>query len=109
MLIRFFQMLRAAGVPVSITEFLALLQALSARLAGHSADEFYWLARATLVKDERHYDRFDRVFAAHFRGAEIAFEALLAAEIPGGCAMRCGCSSPTRRKRRSRRWAAGKR
>jgi uncharacterized protein with von Willebrand factor type A (vWA) domain len=82
MLIRFFQMLRAAGVPVSITEFLALLQALSARLAGHSADEFYWLARATLVKDERHYDRFDRVFAAHFRGTELAFETLLAAEIP---------------------------
>ncbi len=35
-----------------------------------------------LVKDERHYDRFDRVFAAHFRGAEAAFEALLAAEVP---------------------------
>ncbi|MBX3702533.1 MAG: VWA domain-containing protein [Steroidobacteraceae bacterium] len=82
MLIRFFQMLRAAGVPVSLTEFLALLEALSARLVGPSADEFYWLARATLVKDERHYDRFDRVFGAHFRGAELAFEALLAADIP---------------------------
>jgi len=82
MLIRFFQMLRAAGVPVSITEFLALLQALQARLAGHSADEFYWLARAILVKDERHYDRFDRVFAAHFKGAELAFETLLATEVP---------------------------
>ncbi|HXV39429.1 MAG TPA: VWA domain-containing protein [Steroidobacteraceae bacterium] len=82
MLIRFFQMLRAAGVPVSITEFLTLLEALAAHLAGVSAEDFYFLARATLVKDERHYDRFDRVFAAHFKGAELAFEALLAAEVP---------------------------
>jgi hypothetical protein len=81
-LIRFFLMLRAAGVPVSITEFLALLDALKARLIGQSADDFYFLARATLVKDERHYDRFDRAFAAHFRGAELAFEALLAADVP---------------------------
>ncbi len=97
MLIRFFLMLRAAGVPVSITEFLALLEALQATLKKgthpffaaekgcvpfFSVDEFYWLARATLVKDERHYDRFDRVFAAHFSGAELALEALLAAEVP---------------------------
>src|SRR6188768_877637 len=75
-------MLRAAGVPVSITEFLALLEALEARLVGTSAEDFYWVARAVLVKDERHYDRFDRVFAAHFKGAELALEALLATEIP---------------------------
>ena len=82
MLIRFFLMLRAAGVPVSITEFLALLEALAARLIGLSVEEFYWVARAVLVKDERHYDRFDRVFAAHFRGAQELTEALLAAEVP---------------------------
>ena len=82
MLIRFFLMLRAAGVPVSITEFLALLEALEARLIGLSAEDFYWVARAVLVKDERHYDRFDRVFAAHFKGAELALEALLASGIP---------------------------
>jgi uncharacterized protein with von Willebrand factor type A (vWA) domain len=92
-LIRFFQMLRAAGVPVSITEFLTLLEALKTGTGTHAAPEcvpvpvspvekFYYLARATLVKDERHYDRFDRVFAAHFKGAELAFEALLAAEVP---------------------------
>ncbi len=81
MLIRFFLMLRAAGVAVSITEFLALLEALQARLIGPSVDEFYWLARAVLVKDERHFDRYDQVFAAHFRGIEMAFEALIA-EIP---------------------------
>jgi uncharacterized protein with von Willebrand factor type A (vWA) domain len=78
MLIRFFRMLRAAGVPVTITEFLALLEALDARLIDLSVDEFYWLARTVLVKDERHYDRFDRAFAAHFRGVEQAFETLLA-------------------------------
>ena len=97
MLIRFFLMLRAAGVPVSITEFLALLEALGATLTKGThpffaaekgcvpffgVDEFYWLARTVLVKDESHYDRFDRVFAAHFKGAELAMEALLAAEIP---------------------------
>jgi uncharacterized protein with von Willebrand factor type A (vWA) domain len=95
MLIRFFLMLRAAGVPATLTEFLTLLEALSKRaipFAGPDAkgtvshaeltEQFYWLARSILVKDERHYDRFDRVFAAHFRGAEAALEALLAAEVP---------------------------
>jgi uncharacterized protein with von Willebrand factor type A (vWA) domain len=81
MLIRFFYMLREGGVPVSITEFLALLEALEARIVGLSAEEFYWLARAVLVKDERFYDRFDVVFAAHFKGLESAFEALVA-ELP---------------------------
>jgi hypothetical protein len=94
MLIRFFLMLRAAGVPVSITEFLALLEALkkgtlpfsseekgSVPFFSPSVDNFYWLARAVLVKDERHFDRYDQVFAAHFRGIEQAFEALIA-DIP---------------------------
>jgi uncharacterized protein with von Willebrand factor type A (vWA) domain len=80
-LIRFFLMLRAGGVPVSITEFLTLLEALAARVATLSADEFYFLARTVLVKDERHYDRFDRVFAAHFQGLQQAFEALVA-QVP---------------------------
>ncbi len=85
MLIRFFLMLRAAGVPTTLTEFLALLEALSKRLidpAGSMAEQFYFLSRAALVKDERHYDRFDRAFAAHFQGAESAFAALLASEVP---------------------------
>jgi uncharacterized protein with von Willebrand factor type A (vWA) domain len=88
MLIRFFLMLRAAGVPATLTEFLTLLQALSRGLiapieaSGSLTEQFYWLSRSLLVKDERHFDRFDRVFAAHFRGAETAFEALLAAEVP---------------------------
>ena len=81
MLVRFFLEVRAAGIPASITEFLSLLQALEARVASCSAEEFYWLARLSLVKDERHFDRFDRVFAEHFAGAERIFERLLA-EVP---------------------------
>jgi uncharacterized protein with von Willebrand factor type A (vWA) domain len=78
MLVKFFFELRAAGVPVSLTELLALLEALKARVAFCSAEEFYWLARLVLVKDERYFDRFDRVFAEHFAGAEAAFEKLVA-------------------------------
>ena len=78
MLVRFFFLLRKAGVPVSITELMTLLEALQRGLGEASAERFYYLARTCLVKDERHYDRFDRVFAAHFKGAEDVF-ALLAA------------------------------
>jgi hypothetical protein len=81
MLVRFFYELRAAGVPVSLTEFLSLLEALRARVAFCSAEEFYYLARMALVKDERLFDRFDRVFAEHFAGAERLFERLVA-EVP---------------------------
>jgi len=80
-LIRFFHMLREAGIPVSLTEFLALLEALEARVVGLSVDDFYFLSRTVLVKDERFYDRFDRVFAAHFKGLEELFETLVA-ELP---------------------------
>ena len=76
MLVRFFTDLRAGGVPVTLPEFLTLLEGLEARLAALSPEDFYYLARAALVKDERHYDRFDRVFAQHFAGAEKLFEQL---------------------------------
>ncbi|MGH8285445.1 MAG: hypothetical protein ACRETT_06730, partial [Steroidobacteraceae bacterium] len=79
MLVRFFFELRAGGVPVTVKEFLTLLEALEARIAWLSAEDFYYLARTCLVKDERLFDRFDRVFAAHFQGAEQLF-AMLAAE-----------------------------
>jgi uncharacterized protein with von Willebrand factor type A (vWA) domain len=81
MLVNFYLALRLGGVPVSITEFLALLEALEARLAQLSPQEFYYLARTCLVKDERHYDRFDQVFAQVFQGAEQLFTQLLA-EVP---------------------------
>jgi uncharacterized protein len=77
MLVSFFFELRQSGVPVTITEFLALLEALRERVAWVSAQDFYYLARICLVKDERHYDRFDRVFAETFEGAEKLFAQLL--------------------------------
>ncbi len=81
MLVRFFGDLRAGGIPVTLPEFLSLLEALEARIAAHSPEEFYYLARLALVKDERHFDRFDRVFAEHFAGAEKVFEKIVA-ELP---------------------------
>jgi uncharacterized protein with von Willebrand factor type A (vWA) domain len=61
--------LRTAKVPVSLKEYLMLMEALDARVAGWSVDDFYHIARASLVKDERYLDRFDRVFGEVFRGA----------------------------------------
>ncbi|MDP9083535.1 MAG: VWA domain-containing protein, partial [Pseudomonadota bacterium] len=76
MLVRFFFLLRSAGIPVSITELLTLLEALKAGLSEVSAERFYYLARTCLVKDERYYDRYDRAFAAHFKGIEELFDQL---------------------------------
>ncbi len=73
--------LRVAGVPASLTEYLTLLRALKAGCADTSVESFYYLARSALVKDERHMDRFDRVFAHFFRGLEIV-PADIAAELP---------------------------
>jgi len=81
MLIRFFFMLREGGLKPSITELLTLLAALKGGVAGHSVEDFYYLARAALVKDESLYDRFDRIFGAHFRGIEASLKNL-AGEIP---------------------------
>jgi len=81
-LVEFFFALRRHGVPVSITEFLALLEALAARVARMDIEDFYHLARAALVKDERHFDRFDRAFGVHFKGLEELFEAVLGADVP---------------------------
>jgi uncharacterized protein len=81
MLVKFFFLLRRAGVPVSITELLTLLEALKAGLGDLSAERFYYLARTCLVKDERYYDRYDQAFAAHFKGVEDLF-AKLERELP---------------------------
>ena len=70
MFISFFLELRAAKVPASLREFLTLLEAMRAGTARFDIDEFYFLARAALVKDERHLDRFDRVFGHCFNGIE---------------------------------------
>ena len=78
MLTEFFFKLREGGVPVTIKEFLVLLEALRSRLTNGSLDEFYYLARVCLVKDETHFDRYDRVFAAYFRGVTALQDDLLA-------------------------------
>ncbi len=82
MFIGFFVELRQAGVPASLREYLTLLEATDAGIAGYSVDDFYYLARASLVKDESNLDRFDRVFAKVFKGLEPA-AADEAVAIPG--------------------------
>ncbi len=84
MLIDFFYTLRAAKLPVSVKEYLTLLEALKEGVvgpkatpeseggsSGYSVDDFYYLSRTSLVKDEKHYDKFDRAFSAYFKGVEL--------------------------------------
>jgi len=66
----FFAELREARVPVSLREYLTLMEAMQKRIAAFNIEDFYFLARTALVKDERHLDRFDRVFGHCFRGIE---------------------------------------
>ena len=75
MLIDFFYTLRNAKLPVSVKELLTLLEAMQKDVVGPrsencSIDDFYYLSRATLIKDERHYDKFDQAFGAYFKGIE---------------------------------------
>src|SRR6202171_5136521 len=81
MFVTFFQELRSAGVPVTVREYLTLMEAMAQDLAARQVENFYYLARATLVKDERNLDKFDRVFGHVFAALELIEEAL-AAEIP---------------------------
>ena len=85
MLIDFFYSLRSAKLPVSVKEFLTLLEALKAGVVGpnspepqgdaeatgYKIDDFYYLSRTTPVKDEKHYEKFDRAFGAYFKGKEM--------------------------------------
>ena len=77
MLIPFFYKLREGGMKTSITELLTLLEAMRSGLAGQSVEDFYYLARASLVKDETHLDRFDRIFSAYFKGVEDSLADLM--------------------------------
>jgi len=70
MFLKLFFALKAARVPVSLREHLTLIEAMDAGLAIYDIDEFYYLARSALVKDERHLDRFDQVFGEVFKGLE---------------------------------------
>ncbi len=77
MLIPFFYHLREGGMQTSITELLTLLQAMQKGLANDSVDDFYLLSRACLVKDESKLDRFDRIFAAYFKGVDDSLSDLM--------------------------------
>lgn len=74
MLIDFFLRLKDAKLPISIGEFLVLLDALHKDIIAPSLDEFYFLARTTLLKDKAYYDKFDQAFGRHFKGATDVFE-----------------------------------
>ncbi|MGE5476484.1 MAG: vWA domain-containing protein [Bacteroidales bacterium] len=81
MFLSLFLALRDAKVPVSLREYLTLLEAVAKGVAGFRVEDFYYLARATLVKDERFLDRFDRVFAATFNGLAEAGEGRTGEEL----------------------------
>ena len=70
MLIKFFQAVREAKVPASLKEFLDLMHALEQKIVFADIDEFYYLSRLCLVKDEKHFDKFDRAYGAYFEGIE---------------------------------------
>ncbi|VVD94212.1 vWA domain-containing protein [Pandoraea terrigena] len=80
MLIDFFYTLRAAKLPVSVKEYLTLLEALQRQVIAPSLDEFYYLARLSLIKDEKHYDKFDQAFGAYFKGVQQIVDA--SGEVP---------------------------
>ena len=84
MFLPFFQAMRQEGVPVSLREFLVFMEALAAGLVTYDPEGFYYLARALMVKDERHIDRFDRAFAQSFQGLEAISpaEVLQALDLP---------------------------
>jgi uncharacterized protein with von Willebrand factor type A (vWA) domain len=79
--VTFFHELKSAGVPVTLREYLTLMEAMRQDLAGRRVEDFYYLSRAALVKDERNLDKFDRVFGHVFKGLELMEDALTA-EIP---------------------------
>ncbi|AXI42276.1 VWA domain-containing protein [Sulfitobacter sp. SK011] len=85
MFLPFFEQMRKHGLPVSMREFLAFLDGMAAGLATYDVEGFYYLARTAMVKDERNIDKFDRAFAAAFKGLEnISLDDVLeAVDIPG--------------------------
>lgn len=106
----FFYELRKAQVPVSLKEYLALMEAMRQGIADYSVEDFYYLSRTCLVKDERNLDKFDQVFGHVFKGLEGTAEG--ASRSPprfprNGCASSPRSTSRRRRSGRSSRSAAG--
>lgn len=81
MLITFFQVLRNAGIPVSLKELMDLLEALNSHVVFADMDNFYVLSRACLVKDEKYFDKFDRAFGAYFKDLQ-SLDGVIEALIP---------------------------
>ncbi len=81
MFFNLFTELRKAKVPVSLKEYLALMEAMDAKIGAYNVDNFYYLSRAVLVKDERNLDKFDRVFGHVFKGLESSVDEI-EVEIP---------------------------
>lgn len=81
MFVTFFHELKSAGVPVSLREYLTLMEAMDRDVVSRRVEEFYYLARAALVKDERNLDKFDRVFSHVFKGLDYVADGI-EAEIP---------------------------
>ena len=83
MLLPFFSALKDAKVPVSMKEWLHLMEAMDKGVTDRRVEDFYHLSRAVLVKDEKHYDRFDQVFGQVFKGVEtVGAGEAVSAEIP---------------------------
>ena len=70
MFLDFFLLLKNDGIPVTIKEYLTLLEALDEGIAEYSVDDFYYLSRTSLIKHEHHLDRFDLLFGYYFEGVE---------------------------------------
>jgi uncharacterized protein with von Willebrand factor type A (vWA) domain len=94
MFINFFNELKSAGLPVTVREYLTLMEALNsdADLANRRVEDFYYLSRAALVKDERNLDKFDRVFGHVFKGLDLMSDAPRAPRR----SRRSGCASSPR-------------
>ena len=82
MLINFFFDVKKAKIPATIREFLMLIEAMDKRLVMFNIDDFYYLSRSALVKDEKYFDRYDRVFGTFFKGVEDITAALFGGDIP---------------------------
>jgi len=82
MFIDFFFKVKEAKIPATIREWLMLVEAMKKNLVMYSIDDFYYLSRACLVKDEKYFDRFDRVFGTYFKGVEDITQGLFGADIP---------------------------
>jgi uncharacterized protein with von Willebrand factor type A (vWA) domain len=82
MFIDFFFKVKQAKIPATIREWLMLVEAMEKNLVMYNIDDFYYLSRACLVKDEKYFDRFDRVFGTFYKGIEDVTQGLFEAEVP---------------------------